>query len=103
MKRFIRIWKFQVNPGKEVEFERAYGPSGDWVQLFCKNGGFLKTELHRDLTDHHCYITLDYFKSKADFEALMKQCKDEYAAMDRRYTALTSSEENIGIFEPILL
>lgn len=100
---FIRIWKFQVNAGKEVEFEKVYGPSGDWVQLFRKSDGFLKTELHRDLTDHSCYVTLDYFKSKADFETLMEQYKDEYAAMDRRFEGFTISEHNIGVFEPILI
>lgn len=100
-KVYIRIWEFQVKSGKEEGFERSYGPHGDWVQLFRKSDGFLKTELHRDLNDHGRYVTVDYFKSKADFEKILTQFKEEYNALDRSFEGFTTSEHNIGVFEVV--
>ncbi len=31
---YIYIWRFNVKKGMESEFERAYGPKGEWVRLF---------------------------------------------------------------------
>lgn len=96
---FIRIWTFQVTPGKENEFEQIYGPDGDWAKLFRKSLGYLKTELHRDTNDHTRYLTTDYFRSKFEFKNFLTQFKDEYAALDRRCEGLTLSEQNVGDFE----
>jgi hypothetical protein len=44
----VRMWDLQARPGLEKEFERIYGPDGDWVHLFRKSKAFLRTELYRN-------------------------------------------------------
>ena len=31
---YVIIWRFRPAVGREGEFERAYGPSGEWARLF---------------------------------------------------------------------
>jgi hypothetical protein len=31
---FVALWEYEVKPGEEERFEKAYGPDGDWVRLF---------------------------------------------------------------------
>jgi hypothetical protein len=31
---FLVLWEYEVKPGSEKRFEKAYGPAGDWAQLF---------------------------------------------------------------------
>ncbi|MEH6631282.1 MAG: hypothetical protein V7776_10665 [Halopseudomonas aestusnigri] len=39
------VWEFIVREGSNAEFEKRYGPAGDWVELFRLGAGFLTTEL----------------------------------------------------------
>jgi hypothetical protein len=98
---YIRIWEFTVKPEKLSKFELAYGPTGDWVQLFRKHEAFIKTELHRNLAGPNRYITVDYFTSEAGFEKFKELFHSEYKTLDRRLEDLTISERSIGNFEAI--
>ena len=46
---FIHECPYQAQAGREKEFEKIYGPEGDWVELFRKSKAFLHTEVYRDL------------------------------------------------------
>ena len=80
-----------------AEFERAYGPDGDWARLFRRDPAYLGTELLRGPDGH--YLTLDRWRSRGAFEAFKARHGDDYAALDRRMEALTSHEASIGAFE----
>ena len=45
---YAYIWEYTVRPERVAEFEQAYGPDGEWVRLFRRAGGYVRTELHRD-------------------------------------------------------
>ena len=95
---YVRIWEFRAKPGLEQEFERIYGPEGDWAQLFRKSASFLRTELNCDLEQKGRYVTVDYFVSEAAFAAFLKEFRGEYDALDRRCEAVRASEGSIGSF-----
>ena len=38
-KPYLYIWNFKVPAENEVEFQKKYGPEGDWVELFRKAEG----------------------------------------------------------------
>ena len=46
----------------------------------------------------YIYFTVDYFVSQSDFEAFLKECRQEYDALDRLGKALCASEKRIGSF-----
>lgn len=98
---YVRIWEFQAQPGKEDEFERIYGPDGEWVDLFRKSEYFLRTDLYRDIETDGRYVTVDYFASQPGFQAFLREFREEYDALDRRCEAVCASEKRMGSFSSV--
>jgi hypothetical protein len=38
---YVVLWQFRPLRGREREFERAYGRSGEWIRLFQRGEGYL--------------------------------------------------------------
>ena len=95
---YVKMWEFTTKPGAQVEFENFYGPDGEWVQLFRRSKGFLRTEFFRDRNTENRYVTLDHFSSKAAYDDFRRELQQEYEALDRRCSAVTESEREIGSF-----
>jgi len=93
----VLVWEFAPAAGREAEFERAYGPDGDWARLFRRDPAYLGTELLRGAGGR--YLTLDRWRSRAAFEAFRKREAEDYAVLDRRMEALTSHESSLGSFD----
>ncbi len=96
---FVYVWEYIVNEETKSDFERIYGPNGDWVQLFEKSEGYLGTELHRDISENLRYLTTDYWVSKKARDAFREQFALEFAELDQRCEALTEKEIFLGDFE----
>jgi quinol monooxygenase YgiN len=95
---FAYIWEFKVKPDSVDEFLKLYGPDGDWVQLFSRAVGYVRTELHRDIHHPSRFVTVDYWESKAHLERFRRDCVSEFDVIDTMGEALTESEERIGEF-----
>lgn len=95
---FVSIWEFLVRPGSEPDFERIYGPEGDWARLFRKGQGYVRTELTRDLDAAGRYVVLDYWNSREDYDQFRSQHRAEYGELDRRCQGLTEMETPMGSF-----
>ena len=93
------VWSFEVKPERIEEFERVYGPGGEWAKLFGKAPGFKGTELLRDVDTPGKYLTIDRWGSREDFWRLREAFRAEYVALDARCEALTKKEKLIGDFE----
>ena len=91
------IWRFEVDAAHRAEFEAAYGPKGDWAQLFARSGGFRGTELLR--ADDNTYLTLDVWRAKADFDAFTAEHRADYLALDQSCGAWTRAEHRLGEYE----
>ena len=39
------VWRFEVAADRRAEFERAYGSTGDWAQLFARSPDYLGTSI----------------------------------------------------------
>lgn len=96
---FAYIWEYEVAEGARAEFERVYGPEGDWVQLFRRGTGHLRTELLRDLDGAGRYLTIDYWESRASRDAFRVAFADAFAALDEACEALTERERWVGDFD----
>jgi 8-oxo-dGTP diphosphatase len=93
----VLVWEFAPAAGRGAEFERAYGPDGDWARFFRRDPAFLGTELLRGAAGR--YLTIDRWRTQGAFAAFKARHADEYAAIDRRMEALTSRETAIGAFD----
>jgi quinol monooxygenase YgiN len=100
MTAYAYLWEFLVAPEHADAFLRAYGPGGDWVLLFRGAAGYVRTELHRDVTNPQRFLTIDYWESEAAFRAFRASRALEFEALDARCAAFTTSEREIGRFEP---
>jgi heme-degrading monooxygenase HmoA len=96
---FIIIWKYQVKPETQTEFEAIYSPNGVWAELFKKSTGYLGTELLRDERNLQRYFTIDRWESKEDYQAFLFQYEKEYKALDAQCESLTESESLLGKWE----
>jgi heme-degrading monooxygenase HmoA len=91
------IWRYEVKEEARAAFEAAYGPTGAWAELFARAEGFRGTELFR--ADDGSYLTLDVWRSQADFDAFMAEHGADYEALDRGTEAWTRSEHRLGSYE----
>lgn len=98
---YIVIWKFDVRPANLAQFESAYGPRGDWAQLFSRYAGFESVELVRAASHSPQYVTIDRWRSCEEYHAMRDAAAEEYARLDARCEGFTSREQEIGSFESI--
>ena|SRR5271154_5018146 len=100
---YVTIWEFFVQPGCEGEFERIYGPNGDWAQLFAGSKGYQGTELLLDSEQGSMsatrYVTIDRWSGVRDFANFQAVCGEKYKALDARWEHLTAREAHLGNFE----
>ena len=95
---FLILWEFEVKPGEEAPFEKAYGPRGPWVQLFRRDPRFRQTQLLKDPSRSRIYFTLDFWDSQHDYEHFKHSNQDDYDSLDRATAPLTIREHNLGCF-----
>jgi heme-degrading monooxygenase HmoA len=96
----VILWAFEPKAGKEREFERTYGPGGDWAWLFARSPEYRGTELLRPTTERR-YLTIDRWTSVAAYDAFRERWQTEYQALDKRCEALTERETLIGWFDSV--
>jgi heme-degrading monooxygenase HmoA len=95
---FVILWEFEVKPGSEERFQKAYGPSGPWVQLFQRDPRFRDTQLHRDLSRPLFYFTVDLWESEAAYEDFLTANRQHYEETDRNTIGLTLHERRLLSF-----
>jgi heme-degrading monooxygenase HmoA len=92
----IRVWAYDVPETSRAEFERMYGPAGDWVQLFSSSDGFRGTELFVSVRDPGRYLTVDRFTDEGAWRAFLTEHRDDYARLDAAATGLTIDERELA-------
>lgn len=95
---FVVVWQFEVAEDKIGAFEAAYGPEGEWAQLFRTSPKYVGTELLRDAYVPGSYLTIDRWASEVDFRAFRKDHDKEYEVLDRACDPLTAKETRIGAY-----
>lgn len=93
-------WRFQVKPDRIVEFKKEYGPDGSWAKLFQRGDGYLKTDLIPNQKQPAEFTTVDYWKSKDDYDRFRAANRDEYDRLDRQLAQLTTHEERLHRVAP---
>ncbi|MDF2178597.1 antibiotic biosynthesis monooxygenase [Aliiglaciecola sp. CAU 1673] len=99
---FTYIWEYRVANKNLDEFVRLYGPQGEWVTLFKKADGYIGTELLQDQYDSNRFITIDKWRSKADWQSFAEEYRHAFNLIDATGEQLTQSERMIGQFNTSL-
>jgi hypothetical protein len=96
---FVALWEYEVKPGCEQRFEKAYGPDGDWVRLFRSDLDYRETRLLHDPSRTATYLTLDFWNSPQAYEKFLVEHCAEYKTLDDATEGLTANERRIGWYE----
>lgn len=95
------IWEFRVRPGAEAEFENHYSGQGTWAKFFRQDSAYHGTQLLRDPSDPHRYLTIDAWDDESSYGAFRVTHREQYNAIDQQMESLTESENRIGVFQAV--
>jgi heme-degrading monooxygenase HmoA len=98
MARYCYLWEFHAHPERQAEFERRYGPDGEWVALFRQAPGHIETLLLRDRSQSLRYVTIDRWESLDAYRTFRSQFSRQYEELDRLCEGLTTHEAPLGEF-----
>ena len=92
---------FSYEAREPEEFERFYGPEGDWARFFRGGRGYVGTELLRDLENPGRYLVVDRWESAEAYNAFIAANEGEYGrrADDARF--YYDQELRFGTFENV--
>ncbi len=96
---YLILWEYVVPPDRAAEFERIYGPAGDWARLFARSAEYRGTELLRGRATAGRYLTIDRWTTREAYEAFRRQWETDYMALDAAGEGLTVDEVPRGDFE----
>ena len=101
MTKFVYLWTYDVREGCEREFERLYGPDGDWARFFGESEHYLGTDLLRDNERKGRYVTVDRWLSEESRRVFIREHRREFETLDGKGDRLTANEARIGDFQTI--
>ena len=92
---------FSYEAREAAEFERVYGPDGDWAAFFRDGAGYLGTELLRDVESPGRYLVIDRWESRDAYQAFVEEHRDEYMRRVDDTVFYYDQELRLGTFENV--
>jgi len=83
------------------EFERLYGPEGEWAGFFRSGSGYVGTELLRDLETRGRYLLIDRWESREAYQAFVEEHREEYMRRVDDTVFHYEQELRLGTFENV--
>jgi heme-degrading monooxygenase HmoA len=83
------------------EFERVYGPEGEWAEFFRRGTGYVGTEVMRDVEAPGRYLVVDRWESREAYQAFVGEHRDEYMRRVDETAFHHSQELRLGTFENV--
>ena len=84
-----------------AEFERVYGPEGEWAHFFRGGHGYVGTELLRDVEQPGRYLVVDRWESRGAYNAFVESNRDEYMRRVDETAFLYLQELRTGTFQSV--
>jgi heme-degrading monooxygenase HmoA len=92
---------FSYDVTDATEFERIYGPEGDWAQFFRTGAGYIGTELLKDVEIPGRYLVIDRWESSDAYNAFVDAQRDEYMRRVDETAFHYLHELRFGTFESV--
>jgi heme-degrading monooxygenase HmoA len=93
------VFSYEVSDA--AEFERVYGPEGEWAAFFRGGRGYVGTELLRDLEIPGRYLVVDRWESAETYDAFVAANREEYMRRVDDTAFLYQQELRFGTFEAV--
>jgi heme-degrading monooxygenase HmoA len=93
------VFSYEVRDAEE--FERVYGPEGEWAAFFRQGPGYAGTELLRDVEAPDRYLVIDRWDSAGAYNAFVAEHREEYMRRVDETRFLYGSELRLGTFETL--
>ncbi len=93
------VFSYEVHDAPE--FERAYGPEGEWAQFFRRGRGYVATELLRDVEAPGRYLVVDRWESADAYNAFVAEHREEHMSRVDETRFHYDSELRFGTFENV--
>ena len=94
------VFSYEVRDS--TEFERVYGPEGEWAEFFREGRGYIGTELLHDMEAPDRYLVIDRWESADAYNAFIAERREEYMERVDATRFLYDSELRFGTFETLL-
>lgn len=92
---------FSYEAREPAEFERVYGPDGEWAAFFRGGAGYVGTELLRDVEIAGRYLVVDRWESAEAYNAFVAAHQDEYMHRVDEAVVHHDQELRLGTFENV--
>ena len=92
---------FSYESRDPAEFERAYGPDGEWTAFFRTGRGYVGTELLQDVEAPGRYLVLDRWESREAYQAFVEERREEYMRHVDDTAFYYAAELRLGTFENV--
>ena len=92
---------FSYEARDEAEFERVYGPDGEWAAFFRDGRGYVGTELLRDVESPGRYLVIDRWASREDYQAFVEEHRQAYMRRVDETAFHYDQELRLGTFENV--
>ncbi|HEY2071965.1 MAG TPA: antibiotic biosynthesis monooxygenase [Gaiellaceae bacterium] len=93
------VFSYEVRDA--AEFERTYGPDGEWAQFFRTGRGYIGTELLRDAEIPGRYLVVDRWESAEAYNAFSAEHREEYMRRVDDTRFYYDQELRFGTFETV--
>ena len=93
------VFSYEVSDTEE--FERVYGPEGEWAEFFRRGRGYVGTELLRDIEHPKRYLVIDRWESAVAYDAFAAEHRAEYMRRVDDTAFLYQQELRFGTFESV--
>ena len=92
---------FQYDARDDAEFERVYGPEGEWARFFRTGAGYVGTELLKDVEAPARYLVIDRWESRDAYNLFVEANRDEYMRRVDETAFHYERELRLGTFENV--
>ena len=92
---------FTYDVADPEEFERVYGPEGEWARFFRDGRGYVGTELLRDVETPGRYLVVDRWETRDAYNDFVAANREEYMRRVDETACLYRQELRLGTFENV--
>ena len=95
------VWQFEVQPGREDDFERLHGADGDWTSLSRRSRSFLGSSFLKELANPRRYLLVEYWSEMFVYEKHLADFSDDVEELRTRRADMVAEIIPFGIFDAL--
>ena len=95
------VWQFDVQPGREDDFERLHGADGEWTALSRRSRSFLGSSFLKELATPGRYLLLEYWSEMFVYEKHLANFSREVETLKSRRASMVAGTMPLGVFDAL--